>query len=138
MSISASSTKNYQVNITAGSHSFTVDEGIGIGDDLGPDPFDFFLSSLASCMIITAKMYAQRKNWPLEKVSANCDLSSTETISSEGKKERHTTIDVNMAFSGNLTQDQIDRLGEIASRCPVHRAVKGEIKTNIRANLSID
>jgi uncharacterized OsmC-like protein len=138
MGIYASSTQNYQVNITAGNHSFLVDEGIGVGDDLGPDPFDLFISSLASCMIITAKMYAKRKSWPLEKVTAKCELTSTETVSSEGKKERHTTIEINLAFFGHLTPEQVSRLGEIASRCPVHRIVKGEIKTIIQSNLSVD
>jgi putative redox protein len=132
MTITARSIKNYQVEITAGNHQFLSDEPLGIGDDAGPNPFELLLAGLASCTIITLQMYAQRKNWPLEQVEMSLDMRSVENLNSEGIKTRSTLIDCRLNLQGELTQEQIQRLTDIASRCPVHRTLSGEIEITTR------
>lgn len=133
--ITAQSRSKYQVDIQAGNHRFISDEPVGIGDDAGPSPFDLLLSGLASCTIITLHMYANRKNWPLERVDMEASIGSMENRTGDGKT-RSIIIDTQLTFHGPLTTEQTVRLGEIASRCPVHRTLKGEIQIQTRvANL---
>ena len=140
MIVTAESSTNVQVQIKAGQHEFIADEPIGIGDDAGPDPYSLLLSSLAACTIITVKMYAKRKKWPLEdmelrlsthKVHArDCDDCESEP------NARVDIIDRQISFKGDLTPDQINRLTNIASKCPVHRTLISEtvIRTEFLSN----
>jgi putative redox protein len=134
MSIIARSLANYQVEITAGQHSYTSDEPQPVGDDAGPNPYDLLLSSLGACVVITLHMYARRKNWPLESVEVALDLYSIAASECHDCRdvdpdERVAIIDKQLTFKGDdLTQEQIERLVEISDRCPVHRTLTGEIK----------
>jgi len=136
MTVTARSLKNYQVEIDAGSHHFISDEPAGIGDDAGPSPFDLLLSGLASCTIITLQMYARRKNWPLEKVEAELDIRSAELRDVDGIKRRSSHIHISLTFHGPLSTEQISRLSDISTRCPVHLTLMGDIKiTHTVSNL---
>ena len=128
MSITARSLDHYQVEILSGNHTFVVDEPQGTGDDAGPCPFDLLLASLASCITITLKMYAGRKDWPLEQVQVEMSISSVDQVAPDGTKSRSSTIDSHLTFQGPLSIDQILRLEEIASRCPVSRTVTGDLQ----------
>lgn len=133
--LTASNTLNYQVEITANSHTILADEPQSIGgDDLGPSPFELLLGSLAACTAMTVRMYAQRKEWPLEKInlslnhqkiSANaCD----DCLTLNGKVD---VINIDIEFEGELSADQRERLRYIAGRCPVHRSLVTETRVNI-------
>jgi putative redox protein len=128
MSVTARSMTNYQVEIQAGRHTFVSDEPLGIGDDAGPDPFQLLLSGLASCTVITLQMYARRKSWPLEGVTVEMDIQSDETRTPAGERHRSSQISMKLTFQGDLTAEQMQRLEEIAHRCPVHRTLKGDIQ----------
>ncbi len=128
MSITARSLKNYQVEIKAGSHTFVSDEPAGLGDDAGACPFDLILAGLASCTVITVEMYARRKNWPLEHVDVDMDLHSEEIYTEDGSKSRNSVIDTRLTFYGPLSAEQIKRLEEISTHCPVHRMLHGNIR----------
>ncbi|HCW07608.1 MAG TPA: hypothetical protein DGG95_09630 [Cytophagales bacterium] len=56
-------------------------------------------------------MYADRKNYPLEKVTVNVSME---------KKNESTLFIRNITLEGNLTEESRARLLEIANRCPVH------------------
>jgi len=64
MRITAQSSTNVQVLLKSGRHEIIADERLDIGDDDGPDPDGL----LAACTIMMVRMYAKRKNWPLEDV----------------------------------------------------------------------
>ncbi len=85
------------------------------GDESAPDPHDYFDLSLAACKAITAQMYAYRKEWPLEGVTA--------TVRRDERDERHGVyrLDVLLSFHGDLDDTQLARLTEISNRCPIHR-----------------
>ena len=58
---------NYVVALKTGRHVLTGDEPASRGgQDAGPAPYDLLASSLAACTAITLRMYAERKQWPLE------------------------------------------------------------------------
>ncbi len=137
MKITAKSSTNFQVRIKAGHHEFTADEPLGIGDDAGPDPYSLLLGSLAACTIMTVKMYARRKNWPLEDVELSLSTRKVHAKDCEDCESdpnaRVDIIDRQISFKGDLTPDQIDRLTNIASKCPVHRTLTSEtvIRTEV-------
>jgi putative redox protein len=136
MDVTAQSLDKYQVQISTGRHTFTADEPLGVGDDAGPNPYALLLSALASCTIITVHMYANRKNWPLERVSVTLSTYRThvrDCENCEGDPDaRISIIETEIKFEGDLTAEQVDRLLEISQRCPVHRTLTGQIEIQTR------
>ena len=52
---------NTQVDITAGQHSFTIDEPPALGgQDVGANPVEHLLAALAACQVITVKVWAAK------------------------------------------------------------------------------
>ena len=137
MKITAKSATNVQVRIKTGRHEIIADEPLGIGDDAGPDPYGLLLSSLAACTIMTMQMYARRKKWPLEDVELSLSTHKVHVKDCEDCESdpnaRVDIIDRQISFKGDLTPDQIVRLTDIASKCPVHRTLKSEtiIRTEV-------
>jgi putative redox protein len=125
------SIRNYQQEATAGEHRLISDEPKDVGGDgRGPDPYDLLLSALGSCTSMTIQMYAKRKGWPLEGLQVRLTLDKIhaedceECLTEEGTIDRITKT---VFLQGNLTQEQKERLLEIAQRCPVHRTITREI-----------
>ena len=137
MKITAKSSTNVQVQIQAGRHELIADEPLDIGDDAGPDPYGLLLSSLAACTIMTIQMYARRKNWPLEDVEVSLSTHKVHAKDCEDcESDPNAKVDIidrQISFKGDLTPDQIDRLYDIASKCPVHRTLTSEtvIRTQV-------
>lgn len=109
--------------VEAGHHRFAADEPEAVGGtDTGPGPYQFLLASLGACTSMTIRMYADRKNWPVERVSVA--LSHEKVAGPAGARidriERAITLD------GQLDEEQRARLLEIADKCPVHRTLHGE------------
>ncbi|SEM23264.1 OsmC family protein [Halomonas caseinilytica] len=91
-----------------------VPEAFG-GDGQAPDPHDYFDLSLGACKAITARMYAQRKGWPLEGVEV--------TVKRDERDEARGVyrLEVVMSFHGDLDEAQRERLEDISDKCPIHR-----------------
>jgi putative redox protein len=137
MKVTAKSSTNFQVRIKSGRHEFIADEPLGIGDDAGPDPYSLLLSSLAACTIMTVQMYAERKKWPLEGVELSLSTQKVHAKDCEDcESDPNAKVDIierQIRFKGDLTPDQLERLENIASKCPVHRTLTSEtvIRTEI-------
>ena len=102
-----------------------MDEPVQLGGtDEGPTPFELLWASLAACTTITLRMYADRKEWPLEDIQVRI---------------RHTReagrdhVVRELRLDGPLDAEQRQRLVEIADRCPVHRTMERgvEITTEV-------
>ena len=137
MKITAKSSINVQVRIKTGRHEIIADEPLGIGDDAGPDPYSLLLGSLAACTIMTVRMYAKRKKWPLEDVELSLSTHKVHAKDCEDcESDPNARVDIierQISFKGDLSPDQIDRLTDIASKCPVHRTLTSEtvIRTEV-------
>jgi putative redox protein len=90
------------------------------GDNLGPDPHELLDSALGACTALTLKLYAARKQWPLE--NADVVITHEETPGHYRLIRRITLI------GPDLSSEQRERLMEIANKCPIHKVLTGEIR----------
>ena len=117
--------------ITAGSHTFYADEPREAGGaDSGPDPYALLLAALGACTSMTLQLYARRKEWPLEKVEVSLRHSRIHAVDCEEcetKEGNIGRIERYISLTGPLSDEQKERLLEIAKRCPVHKTLTSEI-----------
>jgi putative redox protein len=110
-------------------HQLTVDEPADRGgDDDGPSPQELLAASLASCTAITMEMYAKRKGWNIGTIEVFCDYSLAERGSP-------TKFNLILRLPSTCTPDQVERLTQIAAKCPIHRTLDGEAMFNERVEL---
>lgn len=89
------------------------------GSDAGFAPDEWLASSLASCSIITMRMYADRKGWPLDRIEMQVQFERMEKGSKFVKQIR---------FYGPLDPEQQQRLLAIGEKCPVHKTLMNPIE----------
>lgn len=107
---------NWATDIAVGRHSLVCDEHASLGgQDAGPAPFELLLASLGGCTAITLRMYAERKDWPLEAVDIDLHYRA------EGDSRAISRV---LTLHGPLDQAQRARLADIAERTPVTLALK--------------
>ncbi|MEM0984625.1 MAG: bifunctional alpha/beta hydrolase/OsmC family protein [Pseudomonadota bacterium] len=125
--------------ITVGTHTFLADEPAHAGGGgKGPDPYDLVTAGLGACTAMTLRIYADRKGWPLEKVSVALrhgkDYAEDCAHCEEDRKVDIFTREITLV--GALDGAQRDRLLEMADRCPVHRTLHEAV--HVRTSLVDD
>lgn len=116
----------YAQRIRARSHTVPADEPVSRGGhDTGMSPHEFILAGLGSCTSITLRIYADRKGWPLGRVSVGLDLSRRPAPAGEGKVD---VIEKVISVEGETTEAQRAKLVEIADKCPMHRLLMAQGK----------
>ncbi len=107
---------HYSQQVVSGHHRITADEPASRGGgDTGLAPYDLLLASLGSCTSITLRMYAGRKGWELGKITVGLRYTAH-----EGQKSH---IDRRLSFSKPLSDEQTQKLLEIAGKTPVTRTL---------------
>ncbi len=115
--------ETYKTVLSTSDHEFIADEPEDMGGrNLGPDPFELFLSSLAACKAMTMRMYADRKQWDLESVAMELSLEVKPS-----DQQQTTYITVNIQLAGNLDDQQRQRILAIADKCPTHKLMQNPI-----------
>jgi putative redox protein len=129
--------------IKAGNHYLTADEPISVGgEDFGPSPYELLSASLGACTVMTLRMYANRKKWNIGAIQVHLTHDKiyiedqADNVGAGNNNSKVDVIDRLLAFSGNLTVEQSNRLLEIADRCPVHRTMEGAVlvRTSLKPN----
>ena len=115
--------EKYQCTILWRNGTFIADEPVKSGGlDLGPDPITLLLSSLASCTLVTLKMYIDRKGWAINDIEVVANMYQVK----EGDKVI-TTINRDIKFLSEITEEQRKRLLQIAAACPVSKILENQI-----------
>lgn len=129
---------SYTTYIRKDNHLVVSDEPVSAGgDDLGGDPYSYLLGSLGSCTAMTLRMYAERKGWPLDRVSVvltHKKIHASDCSECETREGKIDQLERNITVTGELSNDQRSRLVEIADKCPVHKTLTSE--TVIRTKIS--
>jgi putative redox protein len=117
--------EHYQTTITSAGHTLIADEPEATqGTDRGMNPYSLLLASLGSCTAITLRMYADRKMWIVDSINVKLDMY---------RINADTVIERKLTFTGNLTDEQRNRLLTIANSCPLHQILTGniDVKTSL-------
>ncbi len=124
--------KGYTTTILSGKHELIADEPAAIGGaNLGPDPYAYLLASLGACTAITLRMYADRKEWPLEEIHITLNHSrnhAADCADCEAKDVRIDVIKKRLTLLGPLSDEQRKRLVQISDRCPVQKTLANGIR----------
>lgn len=114
---------HYKTKVFSDGHFIYADEPEELGGtNEGMAPGALLLASLGSCTAITIRMYADRKEIPLETIKIDLAICKEEEMSKETKITRK------IEFTGDLTQEQRERLMLIADKCPIHKLLTNPIK----------
>ena len=123
--------EGYTHDVQIDGHTLVADEPEEAGGaDRGPSPTRLLAASLASCTAITVEMYAQRKGWELGDVEAVVEMEY-------GKPSVPKSFLVTLKLPGQLTEEQQQRLGAIAARCPVHRVLARHVDVTVEDRVEL-
>jgi putative redox protein len=131
---------DYAQKVSVGGHVLPVDEPAHFGGcDIGPNPQEYLMAALGACASITALMYAKRKRWNLQSVHIDVGYErvlptdDTDSGAAVGMSDR---FEMEISLVGDLSEQQRNRLFEVANRCPIHRILTSSAKIQSRLVVS--
>lgn len=119
------------VVVTGSGHIISADEPEAVGgDNSGPTPYDFLLAALGACKSMTMRMYAEHKGFNLDRTEvrlSHSKIHAEDCAECETKKGKVDHIETEINITGDLTEEERQKIFEIAEKCPVHKTITGEI-----------
>ncbi len=127
--VSESGGGKYQQDVHVGRHRLIADEPVSFGGlDSGPSPYDFLSIALGACTTMTLRMYAERKKLALDHVAVDVSHGKVHAKDcadcGDGREGRLDRFERELEITGDLSADQLNRLLEIADKCPVHKTLE--------------
>ena len=125
--VATTGASSYRTDLSIGGFDLIADEPVSAGGtDAGPTPYEFLLAALGSCTAMTVRMYASRKQWPLDSVVVRLrdtpqHMKDCVDCATSAVGPRH--IDRVVELHGPLSAEQHARLLQIADRCPVKQTL---------------
>jgi putative redox protein len=121
----------FTTQIYTDKHVIIADEPVPFGgEDIGPSPYELLNASVGACTVMTIKLYAERKKWDLKEVFVYLSYSKKHAEEIDAGEDLMGQIDVitkKIKLIGNLDDTQVQKLKEIASKCPVHKTVSNKV-----------
>jgi uncharacterized OsmC-like protein len=116
------------VDIQARTFSWRGDEPLAAGGtDVGPTPYEILLGSLAACIAITLRLYANHKKITLDEVDVTLEFDRVHADDCADCDERADgwldRIQSRVIIRGSFDEPQRARLTQVAQRCPVHKTL---------------
>lgn len=114
-----------------GGHSYLADEPLaGKGTDAAPNPVQYLLGAVGSCMSVTARhLELSEDNLTVKKFKV--DVSGETTTFSDGSS-KVTHIAIKISAETNLAPaDHQFFLNEVVRKCTVHESLVGAIPMDI-------
>ncbi len=97
------------------------------GTNTGPTPYEILLGSLAACIGVTLRVYANHKGIPLEGASVTLTFDRIHADDCDDCDERADgrieRIRSEVIIRGDFDEAQRVRLTQVAQRCPVHKSL---------------
>lgn len=113
----------YRTEIRSSGHTVISDEPEEIGGrNEGMNPNELLLASLGACTAMTLRMYADRKEWPVDSISVDLKMDIV-----KGNESQTTYIKRHIKIGGNVSEEQRHRMLQIADMCPLHRIMTSPI-----------
>ena len=129
--------KGFAQKIDIGAHHIVADEPVSYGGtDTGASPYDLILAALGSCTSMTIGLYARKRKWPLENISVSLrhsKIHAQDCEECETKEGRIDRIEMEIHLDGALSDEQREKLMEVAGKCPIHQTLTHEINIKTRA-----
>lgn len=118
--------EKYRVTHTNDRHQFFADEPLEKGGiDTAPTPDELLESALASCTLVTLRMYTDHKQWNVGVIDISVSLK---------REEGKTIINRQLKFEQQLTNEQQQRLIQVAKNCPVSKTLGAASELNVQIN----
>lgn len=124
--------EGFTQRVTTADHVIPADEPTQVGGaNTGMTPYDLLLAALGTCTAMTLRMYANHKGLVLESIEVNLShhrIHAKDCADCESETGQISKIEKEILLTGELTDEQVSRMNEIADRCPVHRTLVSEKK----------
>ena len=75
-------------------------------------------------MVVTVRLYAERKQWPLDRIEVRA--------SRQPPSGKIASIETELLLAGDLEEEQRRRLHEVSARCPVTQTLTGSVQITHR------
>ena len=122
----------FTTQMTVGSHTMMADEPVSYGgNDFGPSPYEFVSAGLSACTAMTVQMYVKRKGWDLQNIEVHTSHTKVAKQIVENGEQKEIKVDTfnrEIKLKGNLDDKQIQRVLQIADKCPVHKTLHSAIE----------
>lgn len=133
--VTAQTSEGFLNRVNANGHELLADEPEKVGGtNLGPSPYDLLSTALGTCTAMTLNMYARRKKLDVSKVIVNVShdkihAKDCEQCQDRDGKKKSGKIDKfhrSIIIEADITEEQRQRMLEIADLCPVHKTLHSE------------
>lgn len=115
--------ENYRVTHSNGRHSFFADEPEALGGkNTAPTPDELLEASMASCTLVTLRMYTNHKQWNVGEIKVDVSLV---------REKEKSIITRTLHFESELSDEQKQRLAQVAKACPVSKILAGGNELNV-------
>lgn len=110
--------------VTAGRHSFVVDEPAALaGDDVGASPVEFALGAIIACQVVVFRLYSHALGIPFDdiRVTAEGDLDAARLFGRDDTvRPGFSAVRVVVELDGSEPIERYEHLREVVdAHCPV-------------------